>query len=202
MKKIGNTILLIIISLVILVGCKSNKVDETASDDNVQVESTKEDMVEDKEIDENKEEAMSTEPKDEVLKIQDTDIENNKVGDIVEKSIEANESLDTKVKTVTKEIMSQWFNGMPYEVSLKKESGKSIAIINLIDTKGPQDEMSWYQKFQGSEDGITNARRIVNNLLQKDYKGEWISGVKILYNGSDCEFEHAPQLSQINYKAI
>ena len=38
-----------------------------------------------------------------------------------------------------------------------------------------------------------------NNLLQKNYSGDWIDGVKFTYKGKKIEFDHVPALGETNF---
>lgn len=41
---------------------------------------------------------------------------------------------------------------------------------------------------------------LIETILQREHDGEWIDGVKFLYNNSVCDFQHAPELLNINYR--
>lgn len=199
MKKIRISILLIAIASAFLIGCESNKNVDSIKAESSKVESEQTDDTKNTDNEKSEEEVLEQK---ELFKIYDADISNSQIGNPVEVSIQSSETLDNKVKAVADEIIKKWFEGMQYEVSTKTEDGRIIAVINLIDTKGPQDESSWFQQFQGSDGGTVDSRRIINNIIQKDHSGQWIEGIKVLYNGEVCEFEHAPYLGKINYKQI
>jgi hypothetical protein len=192
LKRFLNIIVLLVVSSLLLVAC-NNKKDDTTKADNKKVESSQNKTTD---------ESNSTDKNSEEMKIQDASVNKEDKKDTITATVKKDASLDDKVKAVTKEVMDKWFNGKPYEVSTKKENNKVIAVINLKETKSVQDVDSWYQQFQGDQQALVNAKRIVNNILQKGYTGEWIQGVKVLYNGEECQFEHAPQLTETIYSTI
>lgn len=75
--------------------------------------------------------------------------------------------------------------------SIKTEEGKEIAYFDLQDK---EEELTspnnWHQSFQGSTGAQTTLASICETLLQKNYKGNWIDGIKLTYNGEYAEFDH------------
>lgn len=60
-----------------------------------------------------------------------------------------------------------------------------IATINLTN------EEAWSKHFQGSAGAIITQETIVETLLQKQYQGDWIKGLKIQVDGKDeQEYDH------------
>lgn len=112
-------------------------------------------------------------------------------------TIDKDKTLEHNVKKVIDGTMRNFFKGKKYEVSFKQLNGKSIVVLNLIDEK---ESKSWYNTFQGSTGGYVNSNMIIENTLQRDYKGKWIDGLQVLYNGNKAEFQHAPDLENILYK--
>ncbi|MDD7794477.1 hypothetical protein [Clostridium sp. 'White wine YQ'] len=201
MKKGLNIIALLVVTSLFLVAC-NNKKDDASKTDNKQVEASQNNDSENNTSDKTTDESQPADNQSEEIKIKDANINQENKKDETNATVKKEASLDDKVKAVTKGVMDKWFNGKSYEVSTKKENNKVIAIINLKETKSVQDESSWYQQFQGDQQALINAKRIVNNILQKGYSGEWVQGVKVLYNGEECQFEHAPQLTETNYNTI
>lgn len=112
-------------------------------------------------------------------------------------AIDKGKTVQENVKKVAEKAMSIFYKDNKYEISFREEKGKNIIVLNLIDEKGSN---AWYQTFQGSTGGLVNSKRIIENILQRDYKGKWIDGLNVLYNGKKAEFQHAPDLENIIYK--
>lgn len=136
------------------------------------------------------------------VKIYDVNAKNNKfLWSTLE--IDDNRSYESKIDFVLNMVHELWFYHAPYKVSMKKYNGKNIAVINLID-KDVNAKNSWSKFFQSSSIGSVNKTRLVDNLLQKQYKGNWVDGVEILYNGSSSANEtitkYVPDLLGIKYR--
>ncbi|MEQ8156908.1 MAG: hypothetical protein ABRQ25_18885 [Clostridiaceae bacterium] len=114
--------------------------------------------------------------------------------------VNKNADFHAKVDAIASEVVKNYFPGLLYGMSYKKVDGKTLGVFNMIDTKPHTFEYTWYQKMQGSTGAQLSYKRIVENLLQRNYKGTWIDGVEILYNGSSAEFEHAPEISSVIYR--
>lgn len=70
---------------------------------------------------------------------------------------------------------------------LQSIDNNGVATINLVD------QQKWAKHFAGSTGGAISQAAIIETLLQRDYQGDWIKGVKVLVDGSDEEvFDHAP----------
>lgn len=116
-------------------------------------------------------------------------------------SIEVNESLslEDKLKELSKAVSEKNFDKLSIEVkSIDTVDGKKVATINLADT----DTNKWVPKFQGSTGGAVTANTLIENFLQSNNKskGEWIDGVKFLYNNEIIEYDHVADLSTTKYR--
>lgn len=119
-------------------------------------------------------------------------------------------TLDEKLNVLVKTLSEVEFGGLPIEVmSIESKDGKRVATINLKESKenesitNPSDFKgdTWVGRyFQGSAGGSITATTLKETLLQKEYKGEWIDGVKFLYNGAPIDFEHVGNLSEVIYR--
>ncbi len=113
--------------------------------------------------------------------------------------IDENLSLDDKLKQLCKTLSERKFDNLSLEVkSIDTVNGKKVATINLADANNKK----WSQKFQGSTGGAVTTNTLIENFLQSSNKsrGEWIDGVKFLYNNEKIEYEHASDLSDIQYR--
>lgn len=124
--------------------------------------------------------------------------------------IKKDEVLLNKITSLCKILSENLFNNLPIEVlNIEERNGKSIAVINLKESEENQGindysklkGYAWATKyFQGSTGGTITSKTLIETILQRAYTGEWIDGVKFLYNNKDIDFEHVPDLADINYR--
>jgi hypothetical protein len=142
----------------------------------------------------------SQDPKVNKIKLSIYDIDENSLEPNQSSTIEVNEnlSLNDKLKQLAKVISEKKFDNLSIEVkSIDTVNGKKVATINLADTNNKK----WVPKFQGSTGGAVTANTLIENFLQSNNKskGEWIDGVKFLYNNEAIEYEHVSDLSSVKY---
>lgn len=131
-----------------------------------------------------------------IYSIDENSLEPNEVKTV---SINESSSLNDKLTQLSKTVSQTNFDGLPMEVkSIDTVNGKKVATINLYDSSSK----SWVEKFQGSTGGQVTANTLIENFLQSNNqsKGEWIDGVKFLYNGENIEYDHVADLSTIQYR--
>ena len=103
------------------------------------------------------------------------------------------------MKELSKTVSEKKFDKLPIEVkSIDTVNGKKVATINLAYSGTKQ----WVPKFQGSTGGAVTSNTLIENFLQSNNKskGEWIDGVKFLYNNETIEYDHVSDLSTIKYR--
>ncbi|ABR33250.1 hypothetical protein [Clostridium beijerinckii] len=130
-----------------------------------------------------------------IYSIDDNSLEPNESGTI---EVNENSALQDKLKELAKAVSEKKFDNLPIEVkSIDTVNGKKVATINLTDSNNKK----WVPKFQGSTGGSVTANTLIENFLQSNNKskGEWIDGVKFLYNNETIEYEHASDLSTVKY---
>ncbi|OCA99803.1 hypothetical protein [Clostridium beijerinckii] len=130
-----------------------------------------------------------------IYSIDDNSLEPNQSGTI---EVNENSTLQDKLKELAKAVSEKKFDNLPIEVkSIDTVNGKKVATINLTDSNNKK----WVPKFQGSTGGSVTANTLIENFLQSNNKskGEWIDGVKFLYNNEAIEYEHASDLSTVKY---
>ena len=131
-----------------------------------------------------------------IYAIDENSLEPNEVSSI---SLDSNLSLNDKLTKLSSAISKANFDGLKLEVkSIDNVDDKKVATINLADS----GDKTWVPKFQGSTGGQVTANTLIENFLQSNNKsnGEWIDGVKFLYNNESIEYDHVSELSQIHYK--
>lgn len=112
--------------------------------------------------------------------------------------IYTNTSMEEKLKSIADYLSKSYFANLPIEV-VKIED--NIAFINLKEDVNNKSSWSTYY-FQGSYGGRQTATKLIETFLQRNYKEEWIKGVKFMYNDqADWEFEHlGDDFSEIHYR--
>ena len=193
-KLIFATVLMLSITMV---SCTIKPNDTNSSSKTTTVEQNKDsDSSSKAENDKPKEEAKVNKIKLSIYTIDENSLEPNESN-----TIEVNEtlSLEDKLKALSKEISEKKFDKLPIEVkSIDKVNGKKVATINLADS----GTNKWVSKFQGSTGGSVTSNTLIENFLQSNNKskGEWIDGVKFLYNNETIEYDHVSDLSTIKYR--
>lgn len=120
-------------------------------------------------------------------------------------------SLEDKITAIADKLSSLCYGNLPIElVKIDDVKGKKIAIINLEEYPENYDSKVEVMKgiypawntlyFQGSSGGAQTTVKLTETFLQRDYQGQWIDGVKFLYNNEDVLFQHVPSLEHIHYR--
>lgn len=127
-------------------------------------------------------------------------------------SLPKGKALEEKMDYIAETLSRQYFYGLPIEiVKIEAVDGRSVVVVSLEET--PENQgitditkfkgRSWAGTyFQGSAGGTITSTTLIETFLQKEYKGEWIDGVKFLYNGKEIGFEHVEEINsgKINYR--
>ncbi len=119
------------------------------------------------------------------------------------------DSLISKLNAVAETLSETCFGNLPIEVL--EIDDKNIAKIDLEEASKQSTNTSLKTSsslaratgfFQGSTRGTITTIRLTESFLQKDYKGEWIEGIRFLYKGQPVDFQHTPELSEIIYRRL
>ncbi|OSA96991.1 UNVERIFIED_ORG: hypothetical protein B2H98_00310 [Clostridium botulinum] len=212
-KLILATVLMLSIALV---GCSSkNSATNTKTEDNTVVENSKtdnneNDIKKDTPTESSKDEKNDNKKETEAFYIYTEDANSMEIKEISTIELNKNLSLEDKLKQLSKTLSEKVFDKLPIEVkSIETIDGKKIATINLdesatnkgVTSNADLKKPNWTaDKLQGSTGGEITENSLLETFLQVKYKGEWIDGVKFLYKNEPIEFEHTPNLSQINYR--
>lgn len=99
---------------------------------------------------------------------------------------------DKKLSYLASKLSKKLFGGKHIELlEIKSEDGKEIAYFDLQDgDKDINSEKNWYSDFQGSSGAKNTKDSIIETLLQKDLKGNWVDGIKLMYNSEFIELDH------------
>lgn len=198
----------VLILSVTLVSCKSksntdeinkNNTKPTVEDssDNNSSDNSKDDNKDNKKDENTNTDSNKNTPSKEELSIytiDDNTLEPNESSKI---ELSTDSSLEDKVQQLSNTVSKNYFDNLPIKVkSIDTIDGKKIATINLVD----DNNNKWSNKFQGSTGGQITANTLIENFLQVSYKGEWIDGVKFLYNDEPIEYDHVYELSETQYR--
>lgn len=181
---------------IVMVSCTTKPTDTTNSNSTTVDQGTQNNNSSNKDAEKSKEEPKVNKIKLSIYSIDENSLEPNESSTI---EVNENSSVEDKLKTLAKELSEKKFDKLSIEVkSIDKVDGKKVVTINLADADGKK----WVPKFQGSTGGSITANTLIENFLQSNNKnkGEWIDGVKFLYNNKTIEYEHVADLSTIKYR--
>ncbi len=184
MKKLKFIFIIIIINILIIVGCTNN---ENVSKDN----STNGYII--NKLDENQNDTIKEESgvkddeKDKVdIHLITMDVNTSEIIPLGNVIIDKNNDVEDNLELVIDKISKLKFDGAPIEL-LKIEN--NIAYIDIRESDNKNYWSSNY--FQGSTGARITSFTLVENILQRNYKGEWIDGIYLTYEGkNDIEFDH------------
>jgi len=201
-KLILATVLMLSI---LMVSCSTKPKDTTNSSDTTNSNSSDTPTVEQNKDSNSSSKTETNTSKDDTkvnkIKLSIYSVDENSLEPNESSTIEVNESLslEDKLKELAKTVSEKKFDKLPIEVkSIDTVNGKKVATINLADS----GTNKWVTKFQGSTGGSVTANTLIENFLQSNNKskGEWIDGVKFLYNNETIEYDHVSDLSTIKYR--
>ncbi|MCR6514944.1 hypothetical protein M4I33_08655 [Clostridium sp. LY3-2] len=113
---------------------------------------------------------------------------------IARKDYDIKESLESILNTISEEK----FEGLKIDVkSIVNEDEKSIVNIDLRDIGNKSFKEDY---FKGVEIGGITESILIENVLQREFEGEWIDGVRFTYNGEKIKNNHIPLLEYVNYR--
>lgn len=176
MKKLKKVFCLIFICMLVLSGCNNNVDVKGDNKSEMQVSSNLS-------TDKQNEKKNSKTYDAKIISMDPNTSEKKIISDI---KIDDNLSMNDKVNIIIKEVSKLQFKNAPIEL-IKIEN--NIAYINIKEDKVNK---LWGNKFfQGSTGASVTTYTIVESLLQRDYKGKWIDGIYITYEGkTNVEFDH------------
>ena len=157
----------------------------------------------------NNTEVEETQVKTEVFKLYSKDANEGQEIYLGEVEINKNDSLKNKLTILANTLSEKAFSGLPITLTeIKEVNGKKIAVFDLNEIGNNAGDtpianykgVNWYNNyFAGSTGGDITQYTLINNLLQKNYSGDWIDGVKFTYKGKKIEFDHVPALGETNF---
>lgn len=95
--------------------------------------------------------------------------------------IEENTTLEEKVNKVVSVISSECFNNLPMKVKIY---GNDIAKIELLEFDDSLNKrVSWKDDYLNKDIREQTLKVLLENILQEEYKGQWIEKVQLYYEG-------------------
>lgn len=99
-------------------------------------------------------------------------------------TIQSDKDIESNLKDLCNKLQKEYFKDTA-KIQVVSINSDKIATINLVN------EEAWMKHFQGSTGGLITQGTIVETLLQKQYQGDWIKGLKIQVDGKDGqEYDH------------
>lgn len=207
-KKSVLYIILIITAFVFVAGCGSNALKEenekltkevaTIKDEKVVLEKENGVLKEENKnlkdnVDTNSE--NKSEKSKEFLTIYSVNSDNLKLENSGKVEIDKNKAIKENLQIVANEISKRYFNGLPIVIDKVENTSKGdIAVINLKEDKN--NNKTWGNNyFQGSAGGSITSKLLKENLLQKEYLGKWIDGIRFTHEGKTIEYQHVEDLN-------
>lgn len=94
-----------------------------------------------------------------------------------------------KLRLLADRLSRLEFSELPINVvRIETVKGKKVAVIDLRESQDGREYPSWYGGyFQGSTGGGITQTTLMDTFLQKGYQGEWVDGVRFLYEGKPMQ---------------
>ncbi|SCZ03348.1 hypothetical protein [Alkaliphilus peptidifermentans] len=112
-------------------------------------------------------------------------------------------SLEEKITVLAEKLSKFSFRSLPIEIKgIETIDNKSIVVVNIQEPEDESSTVAWDRHyFQGTSGGTMTATRLIETFLQREYEGQWVDGVKLLYNNTPSrEFDHVGNLFSTHYR--
>lgn len=194
MDKLRSILLILCSSIFILTGC-------TSVDDNFEIDNNNNIVIDDNN---NNNMVIDDNNDDEVYKDNSEDDETkNEQNEICLNISSLDSNTEEKIvlgtlKMDNSKSIEEKLNLLLKEISAVKFENASINLVKVedniayVDLNESSDKNYWSNNyFQGSTGGNITTYTLIESILQREYNGEWISGVYFTYEGkTDIEFDH------------
>lgn len=112
-------------------------------------------------------------------------------------------TLEEKMNILAEKLSKYSFRNLPIDIKgMEIIDNKRIAVVNLQEHDQELNTIAWNTYyFQGSTGGTMTSTTLIETFLQREYEGQWVDGVKILYNNTQThEFIHVEGLLSTHYR--
>ena len=120
-------------------------------------------------------------------------------------------TIEERLNVISSNLSHSQFKNLPIElIGVEEIGGKKVATFNLKENEENLNKEDWSEYsepswandfFQGSAGGSLTCYTLQTTMLQSGYDGEWIDGVRFLYNGEENKyFQHIEGLDKIKYR--
>lgn len=92
--------------------------------------------------------------------------------------IKEDASMQKKIEGILNVISKECFNGLPIKATVY---GNDRAKIELMELEDKNNRASWKDDYLNEEKKGYTINTIVKNILQEEYKGNWIKTVQLYY---------------------
>lgn len=193
---------LIFASLLLLTGCSNDQnqnqkntttIEKQQDTDDLDTTDEFKDEITDnqEEIKEDNEEQLEDNIEDKSLnqlskfKIYTSNEASDEVVEVFVDNIDYNNPIKDNLQELSNMLVKEHFKDDSIKINVVSIDENNIATVDLLN------EENWLKYFQGSTGGALTQEILTETLLQDDYDGEWISGVKILVDGEENkEYDH------------
>ena len=144
---------------------------------------------------ENEEPKEVNDQKTRVFKINFKNIDYEIVDD--EEVITVGYGVAENIEKILEAISVRYFDDKTITLTTIETVGdKKVAVVDL-----QAEDIYWNQRMQGAAGGQITEHNLIENILQKDYEGYWIDGVRFTVNGKPVEDTgHVPNLVKTSYR--
>lgn len=88
--------------------------------------------------------------------------------------------MEEKLNLIVNAISQECFNGLPIKASVYNEN---IAKVELLENDNLSSRVSWKDDYLNDQMKEYTLNVILKNILQEEYKGNWIENIQLYYQG-------------------
>lgn len=94
--------------------------------------------------------------------------------------VSKNSTIEEKIECIVNILSKECFNGLPMKVTVYVKN--NTAKVELIEPEKTSNSMiSWKKDYLNGKTKAYTINTIIKNIMQEDYKGEWINKIQLYY---------------------